>query len=220
MNAAADSEPDVAEWVVHSFEEIAQSIATSSRARGARPVTVAVDGRSGSGKSTLADRLSQTVSGSIVVRSDDVAWWESFFDWDHLMVEGILVPVWRGEGVRYRPPAWDRRDRHGAIEVPHGASMLLVDGVGVGRRSLGRWFDASIWVQSDLDESRRRGIERDGGTEAAAAFWDEWSREESAFLAIDRPWTRARFVVCGTPQMTGIAHDAHNELLVRFERTN
>ncbi len=186
--------------------------------RGHQRAVVAVDGRSGSGKSTFADRLSAHIPGSVVVRTDDVAWWESFFDWDRLLVEGVLRPVRRRAAVRYRPPAWDRRDRDGAIEVPADATAVGVEGVGVARRSLDEWFDASVWVQSDLAEARRRGIERDGGTPDAEAFWDEWDREEVEFLARDRPWERVTLTVCGTPQLTNARHDPRTEVLVGSTR--
>ncbi len=182
--------------------------------RGRPRAVVAVDGRSASGKSTLADRLSAHVPGSVVVRTDDIAWWESFFEWDHLLVEGVLRPVRSGAAVRYRPPAWDRRERDGAIEVPADATAVVVEGVGVARRSLEEWFDASVWVQSDLAEARRRGIERDGGTPEAEAFWDEWDRAEVEFLARDRPWERATVTVCGTPELTTTRHDPRTEALV------
>lgn len=148
------------------------------------------------------------------MHTDDIAWWESFFDWDHLLIDGVLLPASRGELVSYRPPAWRQRNRPGAVEVPANVSTLLVEGVGAGRRSLSEWMHASIWVQSDLDEARHRGIERDGGTAEAAAFWDEWEREEIPFLAEDRPWERSQLVVCGTAAGTSIAHDPATDVLI------
>lgn len=209
-----DGEPEASGWEVLSLDELASALCDGADGTDVGPVVVAVDGRSGSGKSTFAERLRASVAGSEVVHTDDVAWWESFFGWDDLLVEGVLVPASRGEVVRYRPPAWDRRGREGAIAVQAGVPVLVVEGVGASRQSLGPWLHASVWVQSDLGEARRRGVDRDGGTAEAEAFWDEWANEELQFLAEDRPWERARFVVCGTPHLVAVAYDHETEVLV------
>ncbi len=166
-----------------------------------RPRVVAVNGRSGSGKSTLADRLAGAAGGA-VVHVDDVAWHAPMFGWSALLAEGVLEPVRRGEAVSYRPPAWEVHGRGGAIEVE--ASLVVVEGVGAGRRELAGLIDVLVWVQSDFAEAERRGIARDvasgvnGDAEATTAFWHEWMASEIPFLERDRPWERADFVVAGT----------------------
>jgi len=168
---------------------------------GARPVIVAVDGRSGAGKSTIADQLSDEVPGSCVVHTDDVAWHESFFGWDGLLAAGVLLPVRQGGAVAFQPPAWRARGREGAIEVPAGCPLLVLEGVGASRASLTSLVDVAMWVQSDREEARRRGLERDGDTPEAITFWEEWQAAEVPFLAADRPWDRADIVLCGTPDV-------------------
>jgi len=37
------------------------------------------------------------------------------------------------------------------------------------------------WVQSDMAEAERRGIEHDGGDTAAVSFWHLWMAEELSF---------------------------------------
>jgi len=165
------------------------------------PAVLGIDGRSGSGKSTFAERLASEVPGAAVVHTDDLAWYESFFDWAHLLVDGVLEPARRGLAVAFRPPAWEERGRRGAVVVPAGCPLLIVEGVGVGRRSLTGYLDGLVWVQSDADLAWRRGIERDlaKGEEDPAAFWEEWQAEEVPLLARERPWERAALVVAGTP---------------------
>ena len=192
-------EPLIAQWWVQPWTDLAAELLASAGEPGPRPVVVAVDGRQGSGKTTAAGRLAQAVPGAVVVHTDDVAWWESFFGWDGLMAAGILLPARRGDAVRFRPPAWDLRAREGAIEVPAGTPLLIVEGVGSARRSLSTLVDVAVWVQADRDEATRRGIDRDGGTPEAAAFWEEWEAAEVTFLAADRPWERAAAILCGTP---------------------
>jgi hypothetical protein len=206
-------EPVVAPWRGVPVEEVVTALLSAAGSPAGRPVIVAVDGRAGSGKSTVADVLARAMGRCVIVHTDDVAWWESFFGWDSLMAAGILGPVRAGAAVRYRPPAWTARAREGAIEVPAGTSVVIVEGVGASRRSLGHLVDARVWVQSDYAEARRRGVERDGDDEAAADFWDAWTAEEEPFLGDDRPWERADLVVCGTPELADVPR-SDGELLI------
>jgi hypothetical protein len=182
-------------------------ISQAAGAPTARPRVVAIDGRSAAGKSTIASRLHNAVAASAVVHTDDVAWHHSFFGWADLLASGVLEPVRRGQAVRYRPPAWDARGRAGAIEVPIGLEMVLVEGVGSGQRALGTLVDAIVWVQSDFPEAERRGIARDialgdnGDREASISFWRDWMAEELAFVHEQRQWQRACVVVAGTPTL-------------------
>jgi hypothetical protein len=66
-------------------------------------------------------------------------------------------------------------------------------------------------VQSDAVQARRRGIERDGGDQAAEDFWDEYAAAERPFLAHHRPWENARLVIAGTPELR---HDPRTEIVV------
>jgi hypothetical protein len=181
-----DGEPDRGPWRPVAVADL--------HPRMGRPRVLAVDGRSGSGKSTLVAWLVATVPGAAVVHTDDVAWYHDFFDWADLLATGVLAPWRAGRDIAYRPPAWDVRGRSGAIVVPSSASLLVVEGVGAGRRALGPFLDAMIWVQTDRTVATRRGLERDGGD---VAFWDEWEARERPFLAADRPWERADLVVNG-----------------------
>ncbi len=199
------NEPAAHPWRVATLAELLEVIFDASEAPEGRPRVVAVDGRGASGKSTLAKRLGAAGFTAAVVSTDDVAWYHSFFDWAELLATGVLEPARRGEPVSYRPPAWQQRGRAGAIEVPAGRQLLLVEGVGAGRRELTALLDAVVWVQSDFDVAEQRGIARDvvqgvnGDAEAAVRFWHEWMAEELTFLADQRPWERACAVVAGTP---------------------
>lgn len=91
--------------------------------------------------------------------------------------------------------------------MPAGLDLVLVEGVGAGRRELADLLDAVVWVQSDFAAAERRGIARDiasgaNGDEArTVAFWHEWMTQELAFLDHQRPWERACVVVAGTPPL-------------------
>jgi hypothetical protein len=140
-----------------------------------------------------------------------VAWKHAMFDWAELMAEGVLRPVRRGEAVAFRPPAWDAQQRPGAVVVPAACPLVVVEGVGIGRRDLADLVDALVWMHIDLDVARPRALVRDGGGAAEEAFWDEWQAEERPFLAADRPWERADLVVDGAP---AVPYDPVTELVV------
>lgn len=207
-------EPVAEPWRPRPVGDILAELREAHVVPPSRPFLLAVDGRQGSGKSTLAERLAELVPGTVVVPTDDVAWWESFFGWDRLMAAGILAPLREGRSVDYRPPAWETRGRQGSIVVPAEAPVVVVEGVGSSRRSLAPLLDATVWVQSDFATANRRGIARDGGTREATDFWWEWNREEQPFLAADRPWKRADLVICGTPSLVAVVYDAATEVLV------
>ena len=210
----APGEPEAGPWRAQAVPAFIADVLAALPRPGGRPAVLAVDGRSASGKSTIAARIASAVVGSAVVHTDDISWWESFFGWDDLLATHVLAPALRGEPVAYRPPAWQARERPGAILVPAGSGLLVLEGVGASRRSLLDHLDAAVWVQSDATEARRRGIERDGGDPAAESFWDEWQAEEDPFLAADQPWERAVAIVCGTPQATGVPHDPAADILI------
>jgi uridine kinase len=203
-------EPAAGPWRVAPVAELVQLLFRAAAPVEGRPRIVAVDGRGGGGKSTLAAQLHAAVGGSAVVHTDDVAWHHSFFDWSELLAEHVLEPLRRGEAVRYRPPGWQAKGRLGAIEVPEGLELVLVEGVGAGRRELTRLLDAVVWVQSDFAEAERQGIARDvaaatdADLEALTRFWHEWMAQEIPFVAAQRPWERADVVVRGT---SATAHD-------------
>ena len=123
----------------------------------------------------------------MLVSTDDVAWHHSLFGWAELLALGVLEPARRADAVSYRPPAWQDSGRDGAIDVPVGRELLIVEGVGAGRRELTKLLDAVVWVQSDYEEAERRGIARDvaqdinGDQEQTVAFWHEWMAEELDF---------------------------------------
>jgi hypothetical protein len=206
-----DGEPAAGPWHVEPVERFARQLLGAAGPHIGRPAVVAVDGHSGSGKTTVSQRICAAVPASAVVRTDDVAWNHSILGWTDLLVDGVLKPVHRGERVSFRPPAWRERSREGAIEVPAGRELVIVEGVGAARRELMALLDVVVWVQSDMVEAERRGIERDGGDEAAVSFWHLWMAEELPFMVQQRPWERAAFIVAGTPLLP---HDPARQVVI------
>jgi hypothetical protein len=204
-------EPAAGPWHVESLAWLVDLLLHTAGTPNGRPPVVAVDGRGAGGKSTLAERLRLSVPAAQVVHTDDIAWAHSRFGWDDLMIDGVLEPLHRGESVHYRPPAWGRHGRPGHVDVAAAAPLVIVEGVGASRRELTHLIDAAVWVQSDLVESERRGLVRDGGDAEAMENWHSWMSEELPFLAADRPWERASVIVSGTPQLD---HDPVDDVVV------
>lgn len=209
----AAGEPEAEPWRVVPFADLVDRVVRAAGNPTGRPRIVAVDGRSAGGKSTLAARLAAAVPGAAVIHTDDIAWHHSFFDWTDLLAGGLLEPVRRGAEVSFRPPAWDERGRSGSISIPGMTSLVVVEGVGAGRRELMHLIDAVVWVQSDQVEGERRGIARDladgvnGDLSETIAFWHEWMSEELPFVADQRPWERCCVVVAGTPPLEHAADE-------------
>ncbi len=148
MLTLPEGEPELGPWRVVSLASFVELVRERVGVRSGRPPVVAVDGRSSSGKTTLAQRLENVFPGAATVHTDDVAWRDSCFDWAELMADGVLEPLHRGRSVAYRPPSWSQHDRPGAIEVPSSAELVIVEGVGAGRRELTGLLDGIVWVQA------------------------------------------------------------------------
>lgn len=208
-------EPEAGRWHAQLVTGVAAALLELGQARGTdhRPVVLAVDGRSSSGKTTLAARLRDAVAGSAVVHTDDIAWWHSRFGWADLLIDGVLSPVRAGHPVSFRPPRWEERQREGAIAVPAGCPLLIVEGVGAARRECAHLTDVSLWVQADERETERRSLARVGQPGESPTVRDlrDWMAEEVPFLSLQRPWERADLIACGTPE---ISFDPAVELVV------
>lgn len=143
---------------------------------------VAVDGHAGSGKSTLAAGLSAALGDAPVLHLDDLATHEEFFEWGGRLREQVLEPLSRGETAAYRPYDWRLRRFGAARELP-AAPVVLVEGVGAGRRAVRPFLAWLLWMERGAEESWARGRHRDGAEQAA--FWDGWTVAETRHFAED-----------------------------------
>ena len=137
-------EPTAGPWRVASVRELVRLLVDAADPPAGRPWVVGVD--SGGGKSTLAAKLHVAVSASAVIHTDDIAWHHSRFGWSEVLARGVLQPIRNGQPVNYRQPGWESHGRTGAIEVPTGLDLVIIEGVGAGRRELAHLLDAMVWV--------------------------------------------------------------------------
>jgi uridine kinase len=178
------------------------------------PLRVAIDGRSAAGKTTLANALGEAVraaSARTVIRveldnfmkmvADRNAYPydspESYYldAWDYPVIRaGLLIPL---------GPGGDRRYWTGPLDRPRTApddAILLADGVFLQRPELDRFWDVRIYLDIGLEESLRRGVDRDrhwmgGAAEAERRYRTKYLPGEQRYLAEVRPLERAQIVV-------------------------
>ncbi|MFC6594441.1 uridine kinase family protein [Kitasatospora paranensis] len=152
---------------------------------------VAVDGHAGSGKTTFAGRLARALGGAPVVHLDDLATHAEPFGWTERLRAGVLEPFARGEAGAYPVYDWTRR-RFGPVRRVQAAPVVLLEGVGAGRRAVRPALARLVWMELDGPTANARGLLRDGP--ALEAFWAGWSRAERAHFATDptRPYADLR----------------------------
>ncbi|MFJ4835202.1 uridine kinase [Streptomyces sp. NPDC088747] len=141
---------------------------------------VGVDGHAGSGKTTFAELLAGELGGAPVLHLDDIATHEEFFAWTGRLLEQVVTPLGRGETAHYTPYDWTAR-AFGPVRALPAAPVVLLEGVGAGRRALRPHLARLLWMELPREEAWSRGRRRDG--EAQDAFWGEWvSAERRHFL--------------------------------------
>lgn len=143
---------------------------------------IGVDGHAGSGKSTFAGRLAAALGGAPVLHLDDVASHEQLFAWTDRLMAQVIRPLGRGESAYCAPYDWRTR-AFGAPRPLPAAPVVLIEGVGAGRRALRPYLARLLWMELPPEESWARGRSRDGAEQRA--FWDGWIRAEQAHFAAD-----------------------------------
>ncbi|WP_049570555.1 uridine kinase family protein [Streptomyces sp. SBT349] len=143
---------------------------------------IGIDGHAGSGKSTLADRLSAALGGAPVVRLDDFATHDAFFGWTGPLTRLVLRPLAEGRPARYPVYDWERRAFSGTA-VFEPAPVVLIEGVGAGRRDVRPWLACLVWLAVPAATAWQRGLHRDGP--GLDAFWREWRAAEARHFAED-----------------------------------
>lgn len=148
---------------------------------------VAVDGHAGSGKTTFAGRLAAALGGAPVLRLDDLATHREFFGWTGRLRRQVLDPLAAGRPAVHDAYDWDARAFTARRTLPP-APVVLVEGVGAGRRELRPHLTRLLWMEVPAAVAWARGRRRDGP--GLAGFWDAWEAAERAHFSADpsRPY--------------------------------
>ncbi|WP_055564780.1 uridine kinase family protein [Streptomyces atriruber] len=159
---------------------------------------VAVDGHAGSGKSTFARRLAEALGGAPVLRLDDIASHDQLFGWTDRLRRQVLDPLSRGETARYATYDWHERRFGPADGLLPPAPVVIVEGVGAGRRALRPQLAAVLWMDVPHEEAWQRGRHRDGAVQRD--FWDGWEPEELQHFTGDPSRPFAHLLVRQRPE--------------------
>ncbi|MET7736273.1 hypothetical protein ABZT02_33640 [Streptomyces sp. NPDC005402] len=143
---------------------------------------IGIDGHAGSGKSTFARQLADAFGGAPVLHLDDIASHDELFDWTGRLLSEVITPLGRGETAHYAPYDWHAR-RFGPPRALPPAPVILLEGVGAGRRALRPYLARLLWMELPREESWARGRSRDGAD--LREFWEQWVVAEQRHFAED-----------------------------------
>jgi len=187
-----------------TFDQVADVVVGLA---GVGRTVVIVDGQSGSGKTTFATRLAQHIDGAALVSTDDVAWHLSLVDWDQAVLDHVITPWLAGDDIDYRPPGWITKGREGSVTA-RGTGILVLEGVGAGRRRLADHASCVLWVDASAATSRERCLSRDLGIngdtlEEVEEFYQMYTDVETPPFLAETPWERAALIVDGETGFDG-----------------
>lgn len=168
-----------------------------------QPAVVAISGFGGAGKSTLANELGEAL-GAPVVSVDSFAKnhlsggtaWDSV-DFARLERE-VLEPFLKGQNPIMHGH-YDSRENAVANtnEVKHDG-LLIVEGVGLLRPELFKYFAYKIWIDVPLEEAIVRGKKRDREVHhnPQDEMWDgDWKRNDQEYFDTYKPKDAADLIV-------------------------
>lgn len=158
---------------------------------------IAVDGHAGSGKSTFAARLAAALGGAPVLHTDDLATHRELFGWVARLEAQVLRPLARGTVAHYQVYDWHARRFADRRSLPP-APVVLIEGVGTGRRAVRPHLACLLWMELAERDSGLRGQRRDGPE--MSEFWQGWLPAEREHFAVDpsRPYADALVLQRGT----------------------
>ena len=157
--ALQPGEPPATDWWATDQDTLVRYLLSLREVPPGRPRIIAIDGRGGSGKTTLAALLQRVIPKTGVLHTDDLAWNEPLFQWDHVLIDA-LEQLHATGALTLTPPAWRAHGREGHIVIPPGTTTVLVEGTGAGMRAATPLLDAHLWVQTEVEIGRASCRER------------------------------------------------------------
>ncbi|ANP53841.1 hypothetical protein J2Z21_006635 [Streptomyces griseochromogenes] len=128
---------------------------------------------------------------------DDIASHDRLFDWTQRLLTQVIGPLSRGETAHYTPYDWHAR-AFGAPRPLPPAPVVVIEGVGAGRRALRPYLARLLWMELPHEESWARGQRRDGAE--LREFWAGWVAAERAHFTADPSRPHADLLVLQTPE--------------------
>jgi hypothetical protein len=148
-----------------------------------------------------------------VLHTDDLAWHHGVFSWDQLLINDVLPVLRDVQALHYRPPAWVRRSRDGAITLDGDRDFVIIEGVGASQASVRPQLDVIIWLETPRPVRESRDVARLAAGEISATSYANWMAEENAYMAAERPWEHADLIVDGRG---GLDIDQEKKIIFRL----
>lgn len=177
-----------------AIQDIAQKITRANAPDGMITRIVAIDGPGGAGKSTLASQLSAVLNNAPIVHTDDFASWDNPLDWWPRLINQVLNPLAINQETHYQRYDWTL-EKLAEWHRLEPTDYLILEGVSASRKAFKPYLTYCIWVETPREERLRRGLERDG--EAMRSQWEQWMRDEDAYIEREHPDETADVVVSG-----------------------
>lgn len=169
-------------------EQIAVAIKSHEKKKGR--LLVAVDGRCASGKTTLAEELKNRLSCDVVHMdhfflrpeqrsAERLAVPGENIDHERFLTE-VLLPLYRGECVQYRPFDCKKQDFAEPIQVGE-KRICIIEGTYSCHERLREYYDLRIFMSVEPDEQMRR-IRARNGMDGAEMFRKRWIPLEEQYF--------------------------------------
>jgi len=132
-----------------------------------KPAIIGISGFGGSGKSTLAKKLALQLKASCIgidsfcksTKSIEYQFWD-IFDFTRLRVE-VLEPYFSEVSkISYGEFNWEENKVTNKSTIPTN-ELLIIEGVGIFRPEIIKYFTYSIWIDCSIDIAIERGKKRD-----------------------------------------------------------
>ena len=172
------------------------------RAKNKNPFVIVVSGFGGAGKTTLAIKLAKSLGQADIIHLDDFIinrlterspdW--AGFDWERLTNEVLLPASRRQKKIEYGIYDWVKNK---VLEkrILHLKKYIIIEGVGLIKKQLKKYFDVSVWIDIPLKVASERGKKRDSADHEA--LWDDlWTSNDRDYYEKYQPKNSADFIVC------------------------
>lgn len=169
------------------------------------PRLIGISGFGGSGKSSFAKKLGEALGAPVVgvdsfqkkgAFNTEFSLWE-IMDYSRLEKE-VLRPFVNNESlIRYGQFDAGSESISGTVEIENNG-ILIIEGVGLFRPELLKYFSYKIWVDVPVDQAVARGKKRDreGNGGPTDELWDGvWKDNDMQYLGAYKPKESADIVI-------------------------
>ena len=168
------------------------------------PIIVGISGFGGSGKSTFASLLEKKVHAPIIgvdsfsksnIHEGYKLW--DIMDFQRLEKE-VLQPFTLGNhSIVYGDFNWDTNCIEKSISIRND-NIIIIEGVGLFRPNLMKYFSYTIWIDCPIEEAIKRGKKRDKDEygNPQDKYWEGiWKKNDTQYFEEFSPKKKADFVI-------------------------